>query len=97
MSSLDVYCFLFIFLLLYYYYYLMLQIENTRDFVISNRDERRALKLQVTALIAETKNLQAKKKELQLRLEGKKKLLVKAKEHESTVKKDLGKVNYDVV
>jgi hypothetical protein len=47
--------------------------------MISNRDERRALKLQITVLIAETKNLQGKKKKRQLKLEDKK-MLVKANE-----------------
>jgi hypothetical protein len=71
---------------------IILQVENSNDFVISNRDEHRVLRSLIQTLIAETKILQQNKRQLQQNLDEKRKAVATAKGSEANVKKDLEKV-----
>jgi hypothetical protein len=71
---------------------IILQVENSNNFVISNRDEHRVLRSLIQTLIAETKILQQNKRQLQQNLDEKRKAVATAKGSEANVKKDLEKV-----
>ncbi len=71
---------------------IILQVENSNNFVISNRDEHRVLRSLIQTLIAETKILQQNKRQLQQNLDEKRKAVATAKGSEANVKKDLEKI-----